>query len=208
MSLADELKQRTAEMHRHAETRPLQKALVTGRVSREQLAVYLAQLGLFHQALESLMISRPHGHLESLAECSCDHSRQIAADLQALEGVTTILPETERLVGLLREHAQERPLFILGALYVLEGSMNGNRFIARGLAGPLGLTPGKPGLSYWDPYGEEQRPRWARFRAVLDALTLTEAERDAVIDGAEFMFDAIARTSDAVAAEPPLTPAN
>lgn len=208
MSLADELKQRTAEMHRHAETRPLQKALVTGKATREQLAVYLAQLGLFHQALESLLISRPHGHVEALADCSCDHSHQIAADLQALEAVTTILPETEKLVGQLREHAQERPLFVLGVLYVLEGSMNGNRFIARGLAGPLGLTPGEPGLSYWDPYGEEQRPRWAGFRAALDALALTDAERDAVIDGAEFMFDAIARTSEAVAAQTPLTPAN
>lgn len=208
MSLAEELKNRTSEMHRHAETRPFQKALVSGKVTREQLALYLAQLGLIHQTLESLLDSRPHGHLEQLADCSCDHSHHLAADIQALEGVTKILPETERLAGQLREHAQGAPLFLLGALYVLEGSMNGNRFIARGLAASLGLTPGEPGLSYWDPYGEDQRPRWAAFRAEMDALAMTDAEREAVCHGADFMFAAIAEISDAVARETQLTPSN
>lgn len=207
MSLADTLKERTADMHRHAETRLLQKALVSGKVTRDQLSVYLAQLGHLHQAIELLLESCPHEAVDGIAACTRDHSEAIARDIEHLEGVAVALPETERLVEQLHEQAQSQPLFVVGALYVLEGSMNGNRFIARGLAGPLGLAPGKPGLAYWDPYGEDQRPRWAAFRAALDNLALTDAEQAAVADGAEFMFAAVAEVSDAAARASQLLPA-
>ena len=207
MSLADSLKERTTEMHRHAETRPLQKALVAGQVTRHQLAIYLAQLGYVHKAIEDLLATLPHSAMAGFEACSCEHSKAIAEDLKVLDGTASILPETTKIVDELHTRAAEAPLFVVGTLYVLEGSMNGNKYIARGLASSLGIKPGEPGLSYWDPYGDEQLERWQAFRKALDDLHLTDAEQHAVQDGAAFMFSAVAEIADAVALEAGLIPA-
>lgn len=199
MPIADALKERTAKMHRFAETRPLQKALVTGKASRGQLAIYLAQLGQLHQTLEALLERVPEGAAQHVAALTQPHSHSIAGDLQALQEGPSILEITSTLTDKMRRHAAEQPLFIIGALYVLEGSMNGNRYIARGLASGLGLKPGGAGLTYWDPYGEAQHAHWDQFRKALDDLVLTKAEEDAVHDGASFMFEAVAKVSDASA---------
>lgn len=194
MSLADLLKTHTAEMHRFAETRPLQKSLVSGRADAGVLCVYLSQLGCLHEALERAA-SAPV--LADFHPLTCDHSRHIAADLEALGGAVGVLDESRRQADRLLVRSGSDPWFALGALYVLEGSMNGNRFIIRALAASLGLAPGAPGLSYWDPYGPAQRERWLAFRAALDQLQLHDEQRDSVVAGAEFMFEAVARISDA-----------
>ena len=206
MTLAESLKERTTDLHRYAETRPLQKALVAGQVTRHQLATYLAQLGYVHKAIEDLLSTLPHSALAGFEACSCEHSKAIAEDLKVLDGSTCILPETARIVDELHAHAAEAPLFVVGTLYVLEGSMNGNKYIARGLASALGIQSGEPGLSYWDPYGEAQVERWQAFRKALDDLHLTEAEVKAVHHGAEFMFKGIAEIADAAANEAGLIP--
>ena len=198
MSLADALKERTNDMHRHAETRPLQKALVGGKATRNQLATYLAQLGHLHQTIEDLIDALPEP-ARAIASHSSLHSRSVARDLQTLEITPEVLPETAHLADELRYHCAQQPFFIIGALYVLEGSMNGNKYIARGLAGSLGLAPGHPGLSYWDPYGDNQRSKWIGFRTALDTITRTQTEEQAVHDGAAYMFKAVAEISDAAA---------
>lgn len=194
MSLADLLKTHTAEMHRFAETRPLQKSLASGRADASTLCVYLAQLGCLHEALERASATPELADFQSL---TCDHSRHVQADLQALGGAGEVLEETRAQADRLLASSQSDPWFALGALYVLEGSMNGNRFIVRALAQALGRAPGVPGLSYWDPYGPAQRDRWLAFRAALDALQLDDTQRQCVVAGAEFMFEAVARISDA-----------
>lgn len=196
MSLADTLKTRTAEMHRFAETRPLQKALVSGRADLLTLALYLAQLEHLHRSLEQAI---DHEALSAFAPLTCDHSRHIGIDLVALALQPDVLDATRQQADQLLARSQDNPWFALGALYVLEGSMNGNRFIVRALAQSLDLTPGAPGLSYWDPYGPAQRERWLGFRAALDRLELTEDQRHSVLLGADFMFEAVARISDATA---------
>jgi len=195
MSLADLLKTHTAELHRRAETRPFQKSLVSGNLDRNSLCLYLAQLGCVHEALEEV-IACPE--LAAFHPLTSSHSQRIEADLRALGGVSEVLEPAQTRADRLLAEARSDPWFALGALYVLEGSMNGNRFIARALAPALQLAPGAEGLSYWDPYGPAQRQRWADFRAALDKLKLSEAQRARVLAGAEFMFEAVMDISDAV----------
>lgn len=194
MSLADLLKNHTAEMHRFAETRPLQKSLVSGRADASMLCVYLSQLGCLHQALERATAAPVLAEFQAL---SCEHSLHIEADLRTLGGSPEVLDQTRAQADRLLARSESDAWFALGALYVLEGSMNGNRFIVRALAQSLGMAPGAPGLSYWDPYGSAQRDRWLAFRAAMDALRLNDDQRDSVVAGAEFMFEAVARISDA-----------
>jgi heme oxygenase len=89
------------------------------------------------------------------------------------------------------------PVTLLGSHYVLEGSKNGNRYIAMALRRGLGLSPGD-GDTYLDPYGEEQRAKWQAFRTAMGAQAYTPAETDAVIAAAGEMFDHVSAVCAAI----------
>lgn len=193
------LREDTRELHTYAEKRPLQVEFVTGRTTRTRLASYLSQLAHIHKALEDAI--RAHiGHeaIAPLAQHSAQHSTRLIDDVAVLhpEGSRAPMPGTRALIATLHQNAKHDPATAAGALYVLEGSMNGNRFIARALAKALQLSPTRPGLSYFDPYGEAQPAKWATFREALDAVP--EPYWASVVAGAEFMFRAIADVSDEV----------
>jgi heme oxygenase len=86
---------------------------------------------------------------------------------------------------------------LLGALYVLEGSTNGGRFLARALRKSWGLD--KDGIAYFDPYGEEQPQKWASFRKKMDSASFDVAQQDAIVEMAKATFLAIAEVSDEAA---------
>jgi heme oxygenase len=199
MPLAQTLRDDTRELHTFAEKRPLQIEFVSGRTTRERLAAYLAQLAHVHAALERAIEQHAdHPAVAPLTAHTSEHAPRLAADVASLDPATAFeaLPGTSDLVASMHAHAATDPARVAGALYVLEGSMNGNRFIARALAKALALAPGQPGLSYFDPYGESQPARWAAFREALGSIP--ESATPAVVEGAEFMFRAIATVSDEV----------
>lgn len=210
-SLADRLKQETAALHRHAEQRPLQQDAVRGTVDRAAWARYLGDLALVHERLERLLDAAAGSvpAIDRLYQPFHRHAERARADRLVLEGPRGDAPMAAEapvaavaaFLDALDAAALARPIALLGALYVLEGSMNGNRFIARALAGAWGFRPGGPGLSYLDPHGAEQAARWGAFRGGLDALLLTEADRDAILDLAMTTFAAVAAIAES-ATEP------
>ena len=106
--------------------------------------------------------------------------------------------------------AAAQPAALLGMLYVLEGSTNGSRFIARSLArtfnenvksGKAGPNAGSgAGLSYLDPYGDAHPERWQSFKTDLNAANL-EDHLDAMIEASKIMFRSIADLSDELMGE-------
>jgi len=194
------LKDATNEHHRRAETRKLQQDLLAGKLPRETFGAYLGELLHVHRRLERRMTRQAASH-EALAAVFHEHHRResdLLADLEfyghepgpASAATRDILAEIDRW-------ASDGPAALLGALYVLDGSMNGNRFIARVLMQQWSLAPG-PGLRYLDPYGGDQPGEWAAFRADMDAQPFTPGEEAAIISAAQHTFDAIGRISDAV----------
>ncbi len=134
----------------------------------------------------------------------------ILADLDtfgAFEDETPALPAVlryRRSVCWLESH---RPLTLLGQHYVLEGSKNGAKFIAKAVRAAYALTPGV-GDRFLDPYGDRQRVKWMQFKAAMDAATFTEAERGDVLTGAQEMFrTVIGLAADLSAAELATCPA-
>ncbi len=96
------------------------------------------------------------------------HVANLRADVIALGGEPdgiAPLPATERGLVAIRNTEQQDPFSLLGYNYVLEGSMNGNRFIARALAPGMKVSA----TSYLDPYGQEQRPIWQAYRERMNA---------------------------------------
>ena len=72
--------------------------------------------------------------------------------------------------------ASEQPMALLGILYVLEGSTNGSKFIARKVRPAYELPATGEGSAYLDPYGDVQPARWQEFKAAMDALNLPAAD--------------------------------
>lgn len=87
----------------------------------------------------------------------------------------------------------------LGAMYVLEGSTLGGRYIARAVEARLGLTPGD-GCSYFASYGARVGAMWRAFGAAVDAYAGDESVRAAVERSADATFAAV---DDWFAASPP-----
>lgn len=189
-----ELKSRTAEAHRVAEQHPLQRQMITGSASREMYAGHLAQMMLVHAALEHALAAA----LETDARWAGVIDRRsfrealVREDLLALgrdRAAVNPTPGTTAIVEQINRCAEDGDAArLVGMHYVLEGSTNGSKFIARALSKALGIAPGEPGLRYLDPYGAAQQERWGEFKAAMDAVALGEDERERVIAGADEMF--------------------
>ena len=78
----------------------------------------------------------------------------------------------------------------LGAMYVLEGSTLGGRYITKAVAAGLGLTPGD-GCSYFASYGDRVGPMWKAFGAAVDAYAVGEDVCEAVERSADATFAAV-----------------
>lgn len=202
-TIMEVLKTSTASLHDAAEGHQFQRSLVKGDLTREQFASYLAQLLLVHRALEAELrrhapttpaiarVIKPYQFqepylLEDLAFYGVDPSR------------AEPLPATSAIVEEVRRASGADPLSLLGYHYVLEGSNNGNVFIARALAKSFGLT-GNEGLRYLNPYGDQQRPYWAAFKDDMNACGFSPVQMKTLATAAMSMFKAIGAISSEMA---------
>lgn len=196
------LREATRDLHRDAETRPLQRAMAKGHLSTGSYVMYLGQLRHIHEALER-SLDAAHESRPELSALFTDERRRLPdldADLEAFDvspDTVPVLPATETFMSRISELEASNPIALLGPLYVLEGSTNGGRFLARVLERSMQIEAGA-GLSYLDPYGERQPEMWAAFKNLADALALSPAEAAAVTEEARQTFRAISEISDAI----------
>jgi len=193
MSLAATLKESTARAHRRAESTDLQRGMAQGSLAEGHLVGYMAQLHRLHGDLERRMAAHPA--VASLIGWTPEqeHSERLAQDLAELGtsvGAQPSLDATDALLGEIARLTDEGAIALIGLFYVLEGSMNGNRFIIHALRHtPAGQ---RCAFRYLDPYGTDQPAKWGAFRAALDSFEITADQRDLVIRSAHAMFDGIA----------------
>jgi heme oxygenase len=200
------LKAETQDLHTAAERHPFQAAMAAGRVSREEYVRWLGQMLLVHRRLEARIREAMDAvpALRAVVRPFQFQEPYLLEDL-ALFGVRpeelTPTPAAAAILADLDRAAASRPLALLGFHYVLEGSNNGSRFIARSIRRALGLTPGR-GDRFLDPYGESQRDNWAAFKRDMEAQRFSTGDIDFLVSAAREMFAAISRLSGDVAASP------
>jgi heme oxygenase len=200
-SIMSRLKNETKELHSLAESRTLQQQIARGEVDRDRFAAYLGQLYLVHHALESALEAAKPGS-SAVATMAKAHRMRVpdlekdlafyGLDASSLEAGQATVAFTQAIGRL----EAEDPVALLGSLYVLEGSTNGGKFLARVLRKAWNLED--HGLAYFDPYGEDQPAIWSAFRTEMDDLELDARQRDAILDAARATFRAIAEVSDEV----------
>jgi heme oxygenase len=195
------LKAETRDLHTHAETRTLQRAIASGEVDRTTFSAYLGQLYHVHRSLESALENSRDTIpiVRSLATGDRMRVPDLERDL-AFFGVkrdeVAAGDSARRFSAQIEETRETNPVALLGALYVLEGSTNGGRFLARALRRSWDLD--SEGLSYFDPYGDEQPQKWGAFKQQMDEALLDPGEEDAIVEMAKATFRAIANVSDEV----------
>jgi heme oxygenase len=201
-SLMARLKEATRDLHRYAESRSLQVQMFRGEVDKGAFAAYLGQLYLVHLALEAALakVAEARPAVAGVARADRPHADRLRDDLDH-HGLAadSIVPcaATRRLVAATERREREEPLSLLGQLYVLEGSTNGAKVLARVLSRAW-RTDGA-GLSSLDPYGDAQSERWSAFKQGMDALGLDEQAQAGLVEAARETFLAIADISDQVA---------
>lgn len=194
------LRDSTADLHKAAESHAMQRDLVKGALPVARYADYLEQLLIVHRALERALVSTASGddRLAGLEEAASMHVRHLETDLAEMGRDPGAIEPTNAAQD--HAHAIERdattdPILLAGHFYVLEGSMNGNQFIARAVKNVYGLTP-DAGLAYLCSYGEAQRPTWTSFKERMNATAFTADERAGLVERAGTVFHTIRAIAD------------
>lgn len=96
---------------------------------------------------------------------------------------------------------------LLGVWYVLEGSKNGGRHLAKAVARAFSGPNGAP-TQYLDPYGDDQQTLWAAFKGGMDALPLDAGAKTMLQRVSAMTFDAVTNICREIMGEEPLSPSS
>lgn len=199
ISAMQQLRDSTRGEHDTAEHHQFQQALVRGELDRQRYASWLAQMYLIHQSLEEALRDTA-GNSEIIRSVVRDYQYQIPYLLEDLEyfGIDPQqiepTPAATRFADLVNS-ARQNPISLLGLHYVLEGSNNGGRYIARHVARAYDLEPRGVGLRYLDPYGDQQRQHWMAFKEDMGSIEFTAEQVAELILAAKQMYRTVAELS-------------
>ena len=195
-SFMQSLKAATQAAHDSAEKHPFHRALAQGLAPREQYAAYLGQLLQVHSVLDNRLQAAAKSN-PAVARVRRDEHHNVAHLMEDIGsmGICPVhikpSPATQACIARIERAASEASVSLLGFHYVMEGSKNGGRFIAKVLRRVYGFE-GPTGTLYFDPYGDSQRACWLQFRADMDACAFSEPEQALILESAMAMFDAVA----------------
>lgn len=190
-TLMQRLKATTMEAHKITEGHPLALRLRMGTAApHEVMALHALYLQLY-RALAQRCATTTDPLLTSVWHPTMVRGPELEADLVA---IATRFPDDDLLVqvALATAHVPSalpsNDVALIGALYVLEGSRLGGAFLAPRIAEGLGGLE----LSYYVGRGSETMKYFREFGARVNAAVERDADCNAVIDGANQMFEHMA----------------
>jgi heme oxygenase (biliverdin-producing, ferredoxin) len=191
---ADALRERTRDLHAHAERSGIVRAIMAGRVSRLAYALYLRCLLPAYQQLETGLERHRHvGALQGIARREVYRSAALQADLDALcsTAMVTHLPlpgAAARYVAHLASVADECAEALVAHAYTrFLGDLNGGRILSRALARNSSDQP-LPLNFHRFPAISDIAQFAAQYRRSFDAAGTQLAEPETVLREAELAF--------------------
>jgi heme oxygenase (biliverdin-IX-beta and delta-forming) len=161
MTCLDSLRSETASVHRQLDQ---SLGLIDGLCNDNTRAVLVKRFFAFHRGAENV-VAPFLSAIVDLDFASRRRSALIALDIRALGENVPIKGAPELDIGTRAE--------AFGALYVLEGSSLGGRFILKDLVRrKVTLT----GLAFLNPYGARTAQLWLHFVGVLERETASRNE--------------------------------
>ncbi len=192
LSLMESLRAATFKAHAEMQTAPFFEAMAACRLPLESYVGYLRALMLVHEALEASLAKSADPQVAMVWSHDMRRVPRLREDLRYFEprAVADLKEAAAAALAIdteVRLRSLERPLSLLGGLYVLEGSMLGARAI-KPLAARAFLLQGDDGLSYLEGDGAAVRARWSRFQERMNALQLADVERADIVEAARDLF--------------------
>lgn len=189
--LSTSLQSSTAEAHDRAENAGFITQLLAGDSGPDSLVALLRQSLPVYEALEDAC--RAHSadpRIAPILDPRLERADSLRADLEAHRAAgrvcDTVLPVTSAYVADIVACADD-PAALVGHHYVRYlGDLSGGQIIARLVRRHYGL---EDGLSFYDFDIPKAKVFKDEYRAALDALPLSDAERDSAIAAANRSFD-------------------
>ncbi len=129
---------------------------MSGKLETAGYIGWLGQMWFVYRAMAAQFSARPGK--SAIFSAERDRTADLDADLTFFglpAKAREALPSTRAFIGLLAQWGAAEGNELLGPLYVLEGSTNGSKFIARAVRKAYFLE-GSQGTRFLDPYGDEQ----------------------------------------------------
>lgn len=191
--IAGALRDHTAEHHKRAERSDFQRQFIAGRIPVTLYIGWLEQMLCVYRSLEAHLM-RPAGgrRYDGFSVQSWRRTPELERDLEHFGRPSvppTPLPATQAFLDQIENWAASGAPALLGVLYVLEGSTNGSRHIAKSLKKAYELGDGR-GLAFMDPYGEMQPDRWREFKGALEGA-VSSSDLPELIATAQETFEAV-----------------
>jgi heme oxygenase (biliverdin-IX-beta and delta-forming) len=200
LNVMDALRESTKDMHNDAEGHEFQHSLGSGKLDRARYVTYLEQLYLLHEHLAGLLgqCAKSSPQIDAVVQdYHHDHSK-VLGDLKYFgkEGADARpLQATRKICARMDQYAKSNPINLLGHLYVLEGSTNGAKFMAKNIVSGMNL-PEEHGASYFDRYGDKQRERWTAFKERMNGNNFSPTEISGLVEAGKEMFIAFFEIGD------------
>ena len=192
LTLMEELKAATFSDHARLQAAPFFHALVACQLPLEsyvgQLRALLTIHGVIEQAIavcsDERIVSVWNNGMSKLSLLQRDllyFDPRCVADLKEAVDAELKLADELRVISL------EKPLSLLGWLYVLEGSTLG-AVVVRQLVSRALLLTGEEGLIYLNSYGSAVPAEWSAFKQRMNALQLSDDDIGQITQAAREFF--------------------
>ena len=182
--LSTKIKEHTAFSHKQLESHALFRNL-SGTFDEQEYLKLLIKLQTYYQSLEKAYVPF-FKDVSSLEIAKRQRAHILSEDIKNRSGATSV-------------HTIDVPVIdsiykATGALYVIEGSTLGARFISQSLA-QSGLHASN-GAAYFSGYGEETGTMWKTFVQFMNEVSSSEEEEQEVITTAEDVFSSLYKWLD------------
>jgi heme oxygenase (biliverdin-producing, ferredoxin) len=180
----------SADDHRAAESRGFITALMGGELSLADYTRYLAQLAWVYDALESRVASDddPAVFDPALARMAAIDADLVALGASDWRATQPPMPETAAYVGHLHAIVGDDVRYLAHHYTRYLGDLSGGQAIAALVTRHYDATPDQLGFYRFDAAGDGVVAIKRRYRDAMNALALSPAEVDVLIDEVRVSF--------------------
>ncbi len=192
------LREGTRDAHAALEALPFSRALQEGALGRPDYVAFLRSMAFLHEAVEGALEASGDGRVIAVWHPGLRRLPALEDDLEALEAATggDLPVERPDLLAILageeaRMQGARTPPYLLGWLYVLQGSVLGGRTLAGPVGKALGLAEGRGTAFLSGQGGGSPGDRWREFGARMEAAFPSPGGgRESLLRGALAAFQA------------------
>jgi heme oxygenase len=185
------LRASTRREHRALEAMPFNAALARGEIGARGYAALIEVQRQLHAAVEAVAPGHEHEAVGAVWSEELSKLEALDADRRAFPHEAggpfdEAVERGRRFASVVGSLGPAAPWWLLGVLYVLEGSTLGGVFLRDRIARGLGVSP--DALHYYGIYGRATKARWGQFCRRMEAAVVTPTAIELCVEGAREAF--------------------